>query len=219
MPTIGVYSLQSAHSYIAQKRVSRIPKVATGRLLSAADKALTPDTIKASWRDTGLWPLNEAFLAAHPSILHRPDPVPVPVAVAAAPSFYSRQGHFIGSGRLLTAPESLVAIRQRVQKSEEKKEAIEQRAVVREEKKRKLAEKPSSAKKPPKRQARVPLGVIDMNRPVYQSSDAPAAAACAVPALRVAAAHAIPAFATTALPCPPIPAYVSFSLSSDCHDL
>ena len=197
MPTTAIYS-PNLLAAISHKNGSAIPKVAAGRLLRAADKALTPDTIKASWRDTGLWPFDEAFLSAHPSILHRPKPVP------AIP-----QGHIVGSGRLLNAPEFLAAFIS----------AIGQRAAVREEKKRKLVEKPSSTKKLSKRQARVPLGAIDMNRPVYQPSDAPSAAACAVLALRVVAARAIPAFATTALPYAPLPAYVSLSLSCDCHDL
>jgi len=63
-----------------------IPKRAYGTLLRSAQKALTVDSIVASWKSAGLFPIDRFKLDAHPDVLQPiPDASVVSVAAAAAP--------------------------------------------------------------------------------------------------------------------------------------
>jgi len=73
----------AAHLWWIRNNKSRVPKRAIGHLLAAAQEALTPACVKASWADAGLFPLQLDKLQAHPQVLTPVQAVIAPVVVSA----------------------------------------------------------------------------------------------------------------------------------------
>jgi hypothetical protein len=146
---------------------NHVPKTALGAVLTAAQAALTEETIVKSWADTGLIPLNRALLDHHPSILVPLLPIaPAPAAAAAsAPSSaFGLNGQFRGSGVFYTSQASIDAIRERQEDKSKRATTVAARKEQSAAKRQKLDAAGTSTHNTRPKRDRQPLASIDTNR-------------------------------------------------------
>jgi hypothetical protein len=116
-------------SWVRQNRKTIVLKVAFGELLKQAQDTLTENVILASWAKSGLWPLDEATLKSHPSILKvdHPSSASPPSgdqrsAAAVKDPLFGKNGQLRASGLDLTSPEVITALEHKAQAKELKEQ-------------------------------------------------------------------------------------------------